>query len=128
MKFRLLARVYFEREADRKLIPPELNGLCPTECINSAKYYNPHRIKNCNDCPFKIERDSFKKQTEQTVAEIMGNVSFDFDKTLSRFYSVRNLEDAPREKVTAHSAVFLSVYFSEKRRSEAIKDADKKTS
>lgn len=128
MKFRLLARVYFEREADRKLIPPELNGLCPTECVNSVRYYNPQRSKYCSDCPHKIERDSFREHAEETVFETMGACGFNFDKTLSRFYSIRNLEDVSRDKVSAYSAAFLNVYFSEKRRFEAIKDAERKTS
>lgn len=124
MKLRLLCRVFFEREADRQTIPPEYNN-CPTECGNSPRYYNPQRSKYCDGCPHKLERDSFKEQTEQTVLEIMGATAFDFAAVSALFYAVRNAEDKPREKISVKFAAYLNVYLSEKRRNEAIKDAAK---
>lgn len=126
MMFRLLCRVWFEHEADRRQLPPELNN-CPVECVNSDRYYNPHRARYCDTCPHKLERDSFKDHAEREIFEIIGNrARFDFEKTLSLFYQVRNLEDAPREKISVKMAAFLGAYLSEKRRHEAIKDAKPK--
>lgn len=126
MIFRLLCRVYFDREESRRQLPPELNN-CPVECVNSDRYYNPHRARYCDTCPHKLERDSFKEQVETVISEIIGDrARFDFEKTLSLFYQVRNLEDAPREKISVKMAAFLGAYLSEKRRHEAIKDAERK--
>lgn len=123
MSLRIVARVFFERAENRATIPPELSN-CPTECVNSARYFDINRRKPCDICPHKKERDAFKAQAIETVLEMTGK-HFDFDKTLSAFYQIRNMEETTSDKISVKSAVMRGVYFSEKNRSERIKDAER---
>ena len=125
MKFRLVARVFFERETERKKLPPELNN-CPTECPNSPRYYDAKRFKFCEGCPHRLERENFKAECGQAVSDTLGQVKFDFEKTVSVFYQMRNLEEVAADKISVRTAAHLSVYRSEKNRAEAIKEAERK--
>lgn len=124
MMFRLVARVFFEREEERRKLPAEISN-CPTECPNAPKYYDPRRSKQCVDCPHRIEKENFKLQAEDTIFEIMGKRKFDFDKILNVFYQIRSLEDVANQKYSVKSGIFLGVYFQEKNRAEKLRESRK---
>lgn len=83
------------------------------------------RTKNCEDCPFKIEREKLKEKYEDELFKAIGarSAKFRFEKMLGVMFFTANSEEMPKDKMSVKTAELLTVYLSEKTRAENIKEA-----
>jgi hypothetical protein len=56
---------------------------------------------------------------------MLGTDKFKFDRMLSAFYQVLNLEDLPKDKMSIKTASMLGIYNREKRRFDRIKELER---
>lgn len=124
MKFGFVCRIYFETASQRRDIDPAFSG-CPLECPNSEKYFDLNRYRKCDECPHKIARDDFKLKTVDLIGDFLGEKKaekFRFDKFEQTLFTIINLEDLPKEKMSVKTHKLLSAYLSEKWRFERIEE------